>query len=72
MLEGEIILDMFAGSGSTIMAAEQTKRIGYGIELDPQYIDAIVRRWQDATGKKATHAKEKSTFEAITEARGKA
>lgn len=72
LLEGEIILDMFAGSGSTIMAAEQTKRLGYGIELDPHYVDAIVRRWQDATGKKATHAKEKKTFEAIAEARGKA
>ena len=70
--EGEIILDMFAGSGSTIMGAEQTKRIGYAIELDPHYVDAIVRRWQDATGKKATHAKEKKTFEAIADARGKA
>lgn len=70
--EGEIILDMFAGSGSTIMGAEQTKRIGYAIELDPHYVDAIVRRWQDATGKKATHAKEKKTFQAIADARGKA
>lgn len=71
-LEGEIILDMFAGSGSTLMAAEQTKRLGYGIELDPHYVDAIVGRWQTMTGKKATHAKEKKTFEAIAEARGKA
>ena len=71
-LEGEIILDMFAGSGSTLMAAEQTKRLGYGIELDPHYVDAIVNRWQTMTGKKATHAKEKKTFEAIAEARGKA
>jgi len=71
-LEGEIVLDMFAGSGSTLMAAEQTKRIGYAIELDPHYVDAIVRRWQDMTGKQATHGNEKKTFEAVAKARGKA
>lgn len=66
---GEIVLDMFAGAGSTIMAAEQTGRQGYGIELDPQYVDATVRRWQLLTGKEATHAEEKRTFEAIAKAR---
>jgi DNA modification methylase len=63
---------MFAGSGSTIMACEQTKRIGFSMELDPHYVDAICRRFQGATGKKAMHAKEKKDFEAIAEARGKA
>jgi len=66
--EGEIVLDMFSGGGSTIMAAEQTKRIGYAIELDPQYVDAGVIRWQKFTGKEATNA-EGQTFEAVTKAR---
>lgn len=67
--EGEAALDMFAGSGSLIMAAEQTGRIGYSIELEPRYVDAIVRRWQELTGKDATHATEKKTFAAIAKAR---
>lgn len=67
--EGEAALDMFAGSGSLIMAAEQTGRVGYSIELEPRYVDAIVRRWQELTGKDATHANEKKTFAAIAKAR---
>lgn len=70
--EGDIVLDFFGGSCSTVMAAEQTKRIGYAIELDPHYVDASVRRWQDMTGKQATHGSEKKTFEAVAKARGKA
>ena len=70
--EGDIVLDFFGGSCSTVMAAEQTKRIGYAIELDPHYVDASVRRWQDLTGKQATHAQEKKTFQDIAKARGKA
>lgn len=67
--EGEIVLDLFAGSASTIMAAEQTKRCGYACELDPRYVDVGVRRWQEMTGQQATHAQEKKTFDAITKAR---
>lgn len=70
--EGEIVLDMFAGGASTLMAAEQTKRVGCGVELDPHYVDAGVRRWQELTGKQATHAEEKKPFDAIAKARGKA
>lgn len=70
--EGEIVLDMFAGASSTIMGAEQTKRVGYAIELDPHYVDASVRRWQELTGKEAIHATEKKTYQAIAKARGKA
>lgn len=70
--EGEIVLDMFASAASTLLAAEQTKRVGYGAELDPHYVDASVRRWQELTGKQATHAQEKKTFDAIAKARGKA
>lgn len=46
---GDIILDAFCGSGSTIIAAERTGRRGYGIELDPAYVDTAVRRWQTFT-----------------------
>ncbi len=67
--EGEAVLDMFCGGASTIIGAEQTGRVGYGIELDPQYVDAGVRRWQELTGKEAIHAEEKQTFEAIAKAR---
>lgn len=71
--EGEIVLDLFAGSGSTLMGAEQTRRCCYAVELEPTYVDAIVRRWQKATGKHATHAKDQKTFEAVSKARaGKA
>lgn len=68
-LEGQIVLDMFSGSGSTIMGAEQTQRVGYAIELDPLYADASIRRWQTMTGKAATHAEEKTTFDAIAKSR---
>jgi DNA modification methylase len=53
---GDIVLDPFLGSGTTVIAAERTGRIGYGIELDPTYVDTIVRRWQTFTGLVATHA----------------
>ena len=69
--EGDIVLDMFAGACSTIMGAEQTKRVGYAMELDPHYVDAGLRRWQALTGKEATHATEKKTFEALAKSRAK-
>ena len=47
---GDIILDPFAGSGSTILAAEKTGRRARAIELDPYYVDTIIRRFQEATG----------------------
>lgn len=49
----QIVLDLFLGSGSTLIAAEKTGRICYGMELDPKYVDVIVKRWEDYTGKKA-------------------
>lgn len=48
-----LVLDLFLGSGSTLIAAEKTKRKCYGMELDPKYCDVIVKRWEDFTGKKA-------------------
>jgi DNA modification methylase len=50
---GEIVLDSFGGSGSTLIAAEQTKRKARLIELDPKYCDVIVQRWEALTGLKA-------------------
>ena len=50
---GDIVLDPFGGSGTTLIAAEKTGRIGWLIELDPKYVDVIVRRWQDWTGQEA-------------------
>lgn len=42
---GDVVVDLFSGSGSTIMACQQTDRIGYGMEVDPKYIAATVRRF---------------------------
>ena len=53
---GEIMYEPFSGSGSQIIAAEQTARRCYAMELSPQYVDVAVRRWQQFTGKVATHA----------------
>ena len=49
----EIVYDGFAGSGSTLIACEQTNRVCYSMELDPKYIDVIIQRWEEFTGKKA-------------------
>jgi DNA modification methylase len=49
----DIVLDLFLGSGSTLIAAEKTGRICYGMELDPKYVDVILKRWEDYTGKTA-------------------
>src|SRR3990167_44762 len=46
----DIVLDLFLGSGSTLIASEKTGRICYGMEVDPRYIDVIVKRWEDYSG----------------------
>lgn len=51
---GDVVMDPFGGSGTTLIAAEKTGRRARLIELDPKYVDVIVRRWQDWTGKQAT------------------
>ena len=50
---GELVYDPFLGSGTTLVAAELTGRVCYGLELDPKYVDVIVERWQNFTGKEA-------------------
>jgi DNA modification methylase len=52
----DIVLDPFLGSGTSIIAAERTGRICYGMELDPRYVDVTIRRWQAYTGDHARHA----------------
>jgi len=49
----EVVLDLFLGSGSTLIAAEKTGRKCYGMELDPKYCDVVVKRWEAFTGQKA-------------------
>jgi DNA modification methylase len=66
---GEIVLDTFLGSGTTLMAAERVGRICHGLELDPIYVDTIIRRWQAMTGDSAVLAASGLTFEAVLDER---
>jgi DNA modification methylase len=59
---GDIVLDPFGGSGTTLIAAEKTGRIGWLIELDPKYVDVIVRRWQDWSGQEAYRESDAAKF----------
>lgn len=49
----DIVLDLFAGSGTTLIACEQNSRISYNMELDPKYCDVIIKRWEELTGRRA-------------------
>jgi DNA modification methylase len=62
---GDIILDSFLGSGTTVIAAERTGRRCYGLEIDPRYVDTIVRRWQTYTGESARHLPTNRSFKQI-------
>lgn len=68
---GDLVLDSFMGSGTTILAAEQTGRIAYGLEIDPAYVDVAVQRWQTATGENAILEGSVETFAAVTQARSR-
>jgi DNA modification methylase len=59
---GNIVLDGFLGSGTTLLAAEQTGRICFGIEYEPRYVDLAIRRWMEATGKAAVLVASGQTF----------
>jgi DNA modification methylase len=61
----DIVLDVFVGSGTTIIAAERTDRSCYGIELDPRYVDTAIRRWQRFTGHEA-HNGQGQTFDQVS------
>ena len=67
---GGVVLDAFAGSGTTLIAAEKTGRRGYGIEIDPLYADTIIRRFGAVYDAKAVHAVTGRTFEETARDRG--
>jgi DNA modification methylase len=58
----DVVLDPFLGSGTTIIAAERTGRVSFGIEIDPLYVDTAIRRWQTFTGQEAVNANSGKTF----------
>jgi DNA methylase len=66
---GDVVLDQFAGAGTTILAAEKVGRIAYAIEYEPRYVDAALGRWQRMTKLEAVLAGDGRTFEEITEDR---
>ena len=66
---GEIVLDGFGGSGSTLIAAEKTGRSARVVEYDPVYCDTIIRRWQDYTGKRARISGSNDCFEDVGDER---
>lgn len=64
--KGDVVLDSFGGSGTTLLAAEETGRRALLMELDPKYCDVIVRRWQEATGQEAILESTGKTFEELS------
>ena len=68
---GDIVLDVFLGSGTTLMAAERVGRSCYGLEIDPLYVDTAIRRWQKCTGDEAVHITTKKTFAQIAAERAR-
>jgi DNA modification methylase len=60
---GQGIYDPFLGSGTSLIAAEMTGRVCYGLELNPLYVDVVVRRWQDFTGRAARHQTSGQSFD---------
>ena len=63
---GDLVLDSFGGSGTTLIAAEKNGRTALLMELDPRYCDVIVKRWQEFTGKQAIHADTGKPFAEVT------
>jgi DNA modification methylase len=62
---GDIVIDPFLGSGSTLIAAERTGRVCRGVEIDPLYADVIVRRYEAATGEAAALIATGETFDVL-------
>nr|WP_166177857.1 DNA methyltransferase [Altererythrobacter segetis] len=69
---GEIVLDAFMGSGTTILAAERTKRRGFGIEIAPGYVDVAIRRWEAMSGEQTVLERTGQTFAEIADERSAA
>ncbi len=60
---GDVVLDPFGGSGTTLIAADNCQRHARLVELDPKYVDVIVRRWQDWTGDAAVRVSDQRPFD---------
>jgi DNA modification methylase len=66
---GHIVLDAFAGSGTTIIAAQKTSRVSRALELDPRYVDVAIKRWDRLSPEKAVHAETGLSFDELAAAR---
>tara|TARA_R110002167_G_scaffold357622_1_gene573247 strand:- start:24 stop:1199 length:1176 start_codon:yes stop_codon:yes gene_type:complete len=64
---GQVVMDLFLGSGSTLIACESSDRVCYGMELDPKYVDVIITRWQDFTGKEAVLQSSEETYNSLSQ-----
>jgi len=67
--KGAIVLDLFGGSGSTLLACEKINRKARLMELDEKYVDVIIKRWESFTGQKATHIESGKTYEELKQER---
>lgn len=67
--QGDIVLDGFLGSGTTLLAAEQTHRICHGVEIDPRYVDVALQRWLSVTGIQPVHAELGCTYAELAESK---
>ena len=67
---GQIVLDSFMGSGTTLLAAERTGRIAYGMDLDPLYVDLAIRRWEKMAGQAAVLVSSGLSFSEVAHERG--
>ena len=67
---GDVILDPFLGSGTTLIAAESVDCVCCGIEIDPHCVDFAIRRWQDLTGRRAVHSATGKCFDDLVNERG--
>jgi DNA modification methylase len=66
---GELVYEPFLGSGTSLVAAEMIERVCYGMEIDPKYIDVVVKRWQQLSGKLAKLETDGRSFEEISKER---
>jgi DNA modification methylase len=69
---GDLVLDGFAGAGTTLLAAECTGRVGYGLEIDPLYVDVALRQMTEHTGLEAVHVESGKSFDEIAAERAAA
>lgn len=68
-VRGDVVYDPFLGSGTTLIAAQLTERICYGLEIDPRYVDVIIRRWQLLTKQPAILEANRRTFDDVAQDR---